>query len=213
MTPDEFRRHGHGVVDWIADYLSDVGDYPVLSPVVPGQIRAALPVSAPIKGEPFEDILQDFDAKILPGITHWNHPGFFAYFAVTGSAPGILGEMLSAALNVNAMVWKSSPAGTELEELTLDWVRELVGLPPDFRGAINGTASSSSLYALSAAREACFPEAREKGLFGAPVSRIYTSEEAHSSIDKAGMTLGFGLDGRPAHRDRRGLSHGHRSAA
>ena len=195
MPPEDFRRHGHEVVDWIADYLAGVGDYPVLPPVAPGQIRESLPTSAPSEGEPFEDILHDFETKILPGVTHWNHPGFFAYFAVTGSAPGILGEMLSAALNANAMVWKSSPAGTELEELTLDWVRELVGLPKAFRGAINDTASSSSLYALCAAREACFPQARETGLFGVPVSRIYTSEESHSSIDKAGITLGFGLNG------------------
>ena len=195
MPPEDFRRHGHEVVDWIADYLAGVGDYPVLPPVAPGQIRESLPTSAPSEGEPFEDILHDFETKILPGVTHWNHPGFFAYFAVTGSAPGILGEMLSAALNANAMVWKSSPAGTELEELTLDWVRELVGLPEAFRGAINDTASSSSLYALCAAREACFPQARETGLFGVPVSRIYTSEESHFSIDKAGITLGFGLNG------------------
>ena len=195
MTPEEFRRHGYAVVDWIAGYLAGVGEYPVLPSVVPGQVRGSLPTSAPSEGEPFEDILRDFDTKIVPGITHWNHPGFFAYFAVTGSAPGILGEMLSAALNVNAMMWKSSPAGTELEELTLDWLRELVGLPPEFLGAINDTASSSSLYALSAAREACFSDAREKGLFGGPVGRIYVSEEAHSSIDKVGITLGFGLDG------------------
>ena len=195
MPADEFRRHGHQVVEWIADYLAGVGSYRVAPVVSPGQIRASLPASAPSTGEPFDDILRDFDTKILPGITHWNHPGFFAYFAVTGSAPGILGEMLSAALNVNAMVWRSSPAATELEELTLDWVRELVGLPIAFRGTINDTASSSSLYALSAAREACFPESRARGLFGGPVGRIYTSEEAHSSIDKCGITLGFGLEG------------------
>ena len=195
MAPEEFRRHGYEVVDWIADYLASVAEYPVLPQVVPGEVRGSLPASAPVVGEPFEDILRDFDTKIVPGITHWNHPGFFAYFAVTGSGPGILGEMLTAALNVNAMVWKSSPAGTELEELTLDWLRQLVGLPAGFQGAINDTASSSSLYALSAAREACFPEARAKGLFGLPVGRIYASQEAHSSIDKVGITLGFGLDG------------------
>ncbi len=195
MPPEEFRRHGHEVVDWIADYLGGVGSYPVVPPVSPGQIRESLPASAPSRGEPFEDILHDFDSKILPGITHWNHPGFFAYFAVTGSGPGILGEMLSAALNVNAMVWRSSPSGTELEELTLDWLRELVELPAAFQGAINDTASSGTLYALSAAREACFPEAREKGLFRTPVGCIYASEEAHSSIDKSAITLGFGLEG------------------
>ncbi len=195
MPPDEFRRHGHAVVDWMADYLEGVGTYPVLSPVSPGDVRGSLPASAPREGEAFEEIWDDFSAKILPGITHWNHPGFFAYFAVTGSGPGILGEMVSAALNVNAMVWRSSPAGTELEELTLDWLRELVGLPASFQGAINDTASSSSLYALAAARDGAVPEARQKGLFGTPAARIYTSAEAHSSIDKAGVTLGFGLEG------------------
>ena len=195
MSPEEFRRHGHEVVNWIADYLKGIESYPVTSNVIPGQIRESLPTSSPYTGESFEDILYDFNSKIVPGITHWNHPGFFAYFAITGSGPGILGEMLAAALNVNAMVWKSSPAGVELEGLTLDWLRDLLGLPMTFQGVINDTASSSSLYALSAARHTCFPEARERGIFTTPMSRIYASKEAHSSIDKAVITLGYGIAG------------------
>ncbi len=195
MPPEEFRRHALEAVEWIAGYLREVGDYPVLARVRPGEIRDALPPRAPEEGEPFSDVLRDFRDVILPGVTHWNHPAFFGYFAVTGSAPGILGEMLAAALNVNAMVWRSSPAGTELEQHTLDWLRDLLGLPAAFEGVINDTASSSSLYALAAAREAAYPEARTAGLFGQSTGRIYASEEAHSSIDKAGITLGFGLDG------------------
>jgi aromatic-L-amino-acid decarboxylase len=195
MPPEEFRRHGHDLVDWIAEYLAGVGEYPVLARVRPGDVRATLPRAPGPEGEAFDRILDDFNQVVLPGVTHWNHPGFFAYFAVTGSGPGILGEMLSAALNINAMVWQSSPAGTELEEYTLDWLRDLLGLPRTFEGVINDTASSSSLYALAAAREVHLPEARTEGLSGAPRARVYASTEAHSSIDKAGMTLGLGRNG------------------
>lgn len=195
MPPEELRDFGHEVVDWIADYLDGVGDYPVLAEVAPGDLRKALPDEAPVRGEPFSEIFRDFREEVLPAVTHWNHPAFFGYFAVTGSGPGILGEMLAAALNVNAMVWRSSPAGTELEEHTVDWLRQLLGLPEGFMGVINDTASHSSLYALAAAREAALPEAGEDGLFGAPRARIYASTEAHSSIDKAAMTLGFGRKG------------------
>ena len=195
MPPEEFRAHARLVVDWVSDYLRDVGTYPVLARVEPGDLMAALPAAAPEEGEPFHHVLQDFRSLILPGITHWNHPGFFAYFANTGSGPGILGELLSAALNVNAMVWQSSPAGTELEIHTLEWIRGLLGLPEGFEGTINDTASHSSLYALAAAREVAYPGTREAGIFGEPAGRIYASEEAHSSIDKAAMTLGFGRGG------------------
>ncbi|MGD2068920.1 MAG: aminotransferase class I/II-fold pyridoxal phosphate-dependent enzyme [Gemmatimonadota bacterium] len=195
MPPEEFRHFGHEVVDWIADYLAGVDDYPVLARVAPGDVRGALPDAAPEEGEDMADVLRDFDEIVVPGVTHWNHPSFHGYFAVTGSGPGILGEMLSAALNINAMVWRSSPAGTELEEHALDWLRGMIGLPEAFEGVINDTASSSSLYALAAAREAGLPEARENGLSGAPRARIYASAEAHSSIDKAAITLGFGRHG------------------
>jgi len=195
MPSDELEPAARATADWIVRYLAGVGDFPVLSRVRPGEIRGRLPQHVPEKGEPFPAMLQDFEDIVLPGITHWNHPGFFAYFSVTGSAPGVLGEMLSAALNVNAMVWRSSPAGTELEEQTLGWLRELLGLPDAFDGTINDTASSSSLYALAAARQAKLPQAREQGLAGVGPCRFYASDQAHSSIDKAVMTLGFGREG------------------
>jgi aromatic-L-amino-acid decarboxylase len=195
MPEVEFRPAAHAVANWIADYLERTGDYPVLARVEPGEIRDRLPNRIPRRGEPFEDIFRDFEEVVLPGVTHWNHPAFFAYFAITGSAPGVLGEMLAAALNVNAMVWRSSPVGTELEEVALDWLRDLLGLPKAFDGTINDTASSSSLYALAAAREVKLPETWEGGLSGSPRGRFYASEQAHSSIEKAVITLGFGRDG------------------
>ncbi|MGW8267991.1 MAG: pyridoxal phosphate-dependent decarboxylase family protein [Longimicrobiales bacterium] len=195
MPEAEFRKSGGMVLDWIARYLEGADRYPVLAQVSPGEIKGNLPTQPPESGESMEQILRDFEDLILPGITHWNHPAFHAYFAITGSAPGILGEMLASALNVNAMVWRSSPAGTELEELTLEWLRGLLGLPAFFDGTINDTASSSSLYAMAAAREAKLPEAWEKGLSGIRRGRFYASDQAHSSIDKAAITLGFGREG------------------
>lgn len=195
MPDEEFRPAAHAVADWIAEYLRDVGRYPVLAQIQPGEIKEKLPDAIPDEGESMEGILRDFEEIILPGITHWNHPSFHAYFSITGSAPGILGEMLTSALNVNAMVWRSSPAGTELEERTMGWLRDFLGLPSFFDGTINDTASSSSLYAMAAAREAKIPEAWEKGLAGAPRGRFYASDQAHSSIDKAAITLGFGREG------------------
>ncbi|MDZ7337608.1 MAG: pyridoxal-dependent decarboxylase [candidate division KSB1 bacterium] len=194
-SPEEFRQYGKQVIDWIASYLERLRDYPVLSPLSPGQIKAQLPPTPPSEGEPFADILTDFERVLLSGITHWNHPRFFAYFAITGSAPGILGELLSSALNVNAMLWKTSPAATELEEVVLDWLRQMLGLPPEFRGVINDTASVSSLCAMAAAREAAGLAIREQGLSARPdLPRLcmYTSDQAHSSIDKAAIVLGIG---------------------
>src|SRR3990172_10381229 len=147
---DDFRKAAERLNEWIADYLEHSERYPVLAWVQRGQIRAALPVSPPVDGEPFEQVMRDFEEILLPGVTHWNHPAFFAYFAITGSAPGVLGELLSAALNVNGMLWKTSPAATELEEVALDWLRQLVGLPPQF-GIIMDTASVASLCAIAAA--------------------------------------------------------------
>jgi len=179
----------------MADYLADVGDLPVFPTTGPGDIRNALPGSAPESGESLEEALRDFRDIIVPGLNHWNHPGFFGYFAITASGPGILGEMLAAALNVNAMVWRSSPAATELEDVVTDWLRKLLGLPEGFEGVINDTASSSSLYALAAAREAAYPHAHRDGLFGAVPGAVYASDQAHSSIEKAVLTLGFGQGG------------------
>ena len=197
MEAEAFRRHGHALVEWIAAYLSGAERYPVLSRNAPGAVRDALPPAPPAKGLPFEETLRDFERVILPGITHWNHPGFFAYFAISASAAGVLAEFLSAALNVQAMLWRTSPAATELEEVTLGWLRQLLGLPAAFEGVIYDTASIASLHALAAARHGAVPEVRARGLAGradlGPL-RVYASEQAHSSLDKAVMTLGLGHD-------------------
>ncbi len=194
-----FRRYGHELIDWIADYLANPERYPVLSQAAPGEVRGRLPAAAPTRPEPLADILADFQAVLLPGVTHWNHPGFFAYFAISGSGPGILGELLTAALNVNAMLWRTSPAATELEEVALDWLRQMVGLPAGFDGIIYDTASVSTLHALAAAREAQADlNIRVEGLAGrpdVPRLRLYASEEAHSSVDKAAIALGIGTAG------------------
>jgi aromatic-L-amino-acid decarboxylase len=197
MDAEAFRRHGHALVDWIAGYLNDTERYPILSRNAPGAVRDALPPAPPEKGVPFDAIFRDFERVILPGITHWNHPGFFAYFAISGGAAGVLAEFLSAALNVQAMLWRTSPAATELEEVTLGWLRQLLGLPDTFEGVIYDTASISSLHALAAARHRAVADVRTRGLAGRPdlaPLRVYASEQAHSSIDKAIMTLGLGHD-------------------
>ena len=197
MDPEAFRREAHRLADWIADYLAAPDRYPVLSRVKPGDVRGALPDAAPAHGETFDAIFADFERVILPGITHWNHPGFFAYFAISGSAPGVLAEFLSAALNVQAMLWRTSPAATELEEVTLGWLRRLIGLPGEFEGVIYDTASISSLHALAAAREDAVADVRARGMAGRgdlrPL-RVYCSEQAHSSIDKGVILLGLGHD-------------------
>ena len=196
MAPEEFRRQALALVDWVATYLSSE-EHPVLSRVGPREIRDALPATPPETGTRFDEIFSDFEQLLLPGITHWNHPGFFAYFAISGSAPGVLAEFLTAALNVQAMLWRTSPAATELEEVALAWLRQLMGLPPAFDGVIYDTASMASLHALAGARQVSVPNVRTKGLAGrsdlAPMS-VYVSEQAHSSIDKAAITLGFGQD-------------------
>src|SRR5204863_328442 len=158
MTPDEFRRHGHEVVEWVARYMEEVGSYPVLSPVAPGTVRAALPAAAPERGEPFSGVLADLDRAILPGITHWQSPRFFAFFPGNTSGPSILGELLSAGLAVQGMLWASSPACTEVETLMLDWLVGLLDLPSSFLstgtggGVMQDSASSATLCALLAAR-------------------------------------------------------------
>ncbi|GAC1478257.1 MAG: pyridoxal-dependent decarboxylase [Gemmatimonadaceae bacterium] len=196
IPPVEFARAAHEMVDWIAGYLTDPERYPVLSRATPGSVRTALPPSPPMAAEPLRRIVDDFESTLLPGITHWNHPGFFAYFAISSSGPGILGELLSAALNVNGMLWTTSPAATELEQLTLDWLRQMLGMEPGWFGLITDTASMSTLLALAAAREARSGLAvRERGLAGRadiPTLRVYASEHAHSSVDKAAITLGLG---------------------
>jgi aromatic-L-amino-acid decarboxylase len=193
---EAFRREAHRLADWIADYLRDVERFPVLSRAAPGAVRAAMPAVAPVAPEPLSRILDDVAGTVLPGLTHWNHPGFFAYFPSSASAPGILGEMLAAALNVNGMLWKTSPAATEIELAVLDWLRQMLGLPAGLFGVIQDTASASTLVALAAAREAVPSlDARRRGLVGQARLRMYASEEAHSSVEKAGIVLGIGQDG------------------
>ncbi|HSE99192.1 MAG TPA: aminotransferase class I/II-fold pyridoxal phosphate-dependent enzyme, partial [Blastocatellia bacterium] len=198
MSAEEFRRYGHQVIDWIADYLSHPDRYSVMSQAEPGDIKRLLPAAPPEKGEDMQSILHDFDRVIIPGMTHWNHPCFFAYIANSSSGPGMLADMFSSALNVNAMLWRTSPAATELEEVALDWLRQMLGLPSDFSGVIYDTASISTLCAIAAAREAVSEvRVREVGLAGAPGQlpprlRLYTSEHAHSSIEKGAITLGLG---------------------
>ncbi len=196
MPVEDFRRAGTRAIDWITRYLEHPEDYPVLSRAQPNELKTKLPKRPPVVGEPIDAILDDFEEHIVPGITHWNHPGFFAYFGITGSAPGILGELLSAALNVNGMLWQSSPAATELEEVAVDWLRLLLGLPAGFEGVIMDTASVSSLCAIAAARHALRDlEINELGMTGRPeLPRLclYTSEQAHSSVEKAGLVLGLG---------------------
>jgi aromatic-L-amino-acid/L-tryptophan decarboxylase len=193
---DDFRREGHRLIDWIARYLANPEPFPVVPRVRPGELRVALPARAPARPEPLADALADFERQILPAVTHWNHPGFFAYFANSSTPPAILGELLTAALNVNGMLWKTCPAATELEVVVLDWLRQATGLPPGLFGVIQDTASSATLVALAAAREAVPGlEARRRGLVGQARLRMYASEHAHSSVEKAGIVLGIGQEG------------------
>jgi len=199
MSPEEFRRRGHAVVDWIADYQSHIESFPVLSRVQPGEIRAKLPPNPPAQGEPFEQILSDLERIILPGITHWQSPNFYAYFPANASGPGILGDLLSSGLGVQGMLWSTSPACTELETLVLDWLVPMLGLPDKFLssgtggGVIQDTASSASLCALLAARErATNFAANRKGCDGRLVA--YCSTQTHSSIEKAIKIAGMGSD-------------------
>src|SRR3954463_13107022 len=192
MTPDEFRRHGHQAIEWIAEFLENPGRYPVLPRVRPGDLTDALPAFGPERGEPMEQILADFERLIVPAMTQWNHPGFLAYFANSATGDGILGELLTAALNGNGMLWKTAPAITELEQVALRWLRQWSGLPEDWFGLIYDTASTTSMPAIAAAREAKDPECRTKG--ARPGLVVYTSEQSHSSIEKGAIAVGIGQD-------------------
>src|SRR6266487_5180048 len=197
MNSEDFRKHGHELVDWIAEYLEHSDRYPVLARVKPGDIAAALPDRAPEDPEPFDAIMADFERVLVPGLTHWNHPGFMAYFAITGSPPGVLADFLSAALNQQAMLWRTSPAATELEAVTLGWLRWLIGLPVTFEGVIYDTASIATLHALVAAREVAVAGVRQTGLAGrSDISgvRVYGSDQTHASIDKAVIAIGLGQE-------------------
>lgn len=196
MQPDEFRHHAHALVDWMADYLRDVGTLPVTPALSPGDIRKQLPASPPDQAEPFERLFQDFRRIIVPGMTHWNHPGWMAYFPCNNSPPSILGEMLTSAIGAQGMSWATSPAATELEQAVMDWVRQMLGLPPTFTGVIQDTASTATLLALLTARETATGfAAGERGLAaGGAGLTVYASTEAHSSVDKAVKLAGYGLD-------------------
>ncbi len=195
MPSDEFKKYGNQLIDWITAYLSDIEKYPVLGQIQPGDLKSKLPAKAPEAGESFERMLDDLNKIIMPGVTHWNHPNFMAYFNSTSSGPGILGELLSAAFNSNGMVWKSNPSGTELEETVLNWFREMIGLPANYFGIVYDTASVSTMHAIAAAREYTGLDVRKKGLSGLPKLILYCTEHTHSSIEKGAVTLGIGLDG------------------
>src|SRR4030081_1013003 len=198
MPAGEFRRFGHEIVDWIANYFEHIEDLPVLAQIEPGDLKAQLPTSAPQEGESMEVILADVSRLIVPALTHWSHPSFFAYFATSTSAPGIFGELLSPAFDVKSMLWRTSPASTELEEVVLDWLRQMIGLDAGMSGFIYDTASVSSMHAIAAAREGVEMRIREEGMSGRqdlPLLRVYISEQAHSSIDKGIITLGLGQRG------------------
>ncbi len=197
MTPDEFRTQGKRMIDWIADYMGSVGDYPVLSQVDPGWVQSQLPASAPLQGDPFDDVMEDVERIVMPGITHWQSPNFFAYFPANVSGPSILGDLLSSGLGVQGMIWATSPACTEVETRMLDWLVDMMGLPDSFLstgrggGVIQDTASSAALTALIAARErATGLTTNREGATGNLV--VYTSTHTHSSLEKAVRVAGIG---------------------
>ena len=198
MDPSEFRAAAHAVVDVMADYLAAIEDRRVFPDIEPGTLKPLFPGAPPEEPEPLERILTDYARLVEPNVTNWQHPGFLAYFSTTASGPGILGEMLTAALGQNPMLWRTSPVGTELEEVVVDWLRQALGLPEGFDGLITDTASTSSLIAIAAARQAAGIDAAAKGLAGradVPALRVYASTEAHSSIEKACMAIGIGREG------------------
>ena len=190
MHTEDFRRHAHQLVDWMADYMRDVGQLPVTPDLSPGDILRQLPPSPPVEGEPFDQLFRDFTDRIVPGMTHWNHPGWFAYFPGNTSPPSVLAEMLTATLGAQCMSWATSPAATELEQVTMEWLRQMVGLPPQFTGVIQDTASTSTLVALLSAREHA-----TRSKVGEPIDRsrltVYASSEAHSSVDKGVKLAGY----------------------
>ncbi len=196
MPADEFRRHGYEIVDWIANYFEHIEDFPVLSQVGPGWLKQSLPIAAPDQGEDFATVLADMDKLIVPAVTHWNHPSFHGLFATSASSVGIFGEMLAAAFDMKAMLWRTSPASTELEDVVLDWLRQMLGLPEGFEGIIYDTASVSTMHAIAAARERANLRIRDEGMSGRndlPLMCVYASAHVHSSIDKGVITLGLGL--------------------
>ncbi len=200
MTPDEFRRQGYAVIDWIADYYERIESFPVLAQVKPGAIRQSLPATPPEHGEPFADVLRDLDELIMPGITHWQHPSFFGYFPANASGPAILGDLLASGLGVQGMLWATSPAATELETHVLDWFADLLALPAAFRsdgrggGVIQHSASDAALVALLAALHRVSGGRTERAGVGSARFAVYTSGQTHSSVEKACRIAGLGAD-------------------
>jgi aromatic-L-amino-acid/L-tryptophan decarboxylase len=195
MPSEDFRLYGHLIVDWIAEYFEHIDEFPVLSQIEPGSLAGGLPRSAPESGENFEEVLKDVDRLIMPAVTHWNHPNFHGLFSTSTSSVGVFGEMLTAAFDMKAMLWRTSPASTELEDVVLDWLRQMMALPDNFEGIIYDTASVSTMHAIAAARERANLNIREHGMSGRddlPLLRVYCSEHVHSSIDKSCITLGLG---------------------
>jgi len=196
MPADEFRKYGYEVVDWIANYFEHIDEYPVLSQVEPNWLKDNMPASAPENGEDFGTVLADVDRLIMPAVTHWNHPNFHGLFSTSTSSVGVFGEMLTAAFDLKGMLWRTSPVSTELEDVVLDWLRQMMDLPEHFEGIIYDTASVSTMHAIAAAREKAGFSIRDKGMSGrddVPLLRVYCSEHVHSSIDKGVITLGLGL--------------------
>ncbi|MFI5232759.1 MAG: pyridoxal phosphate-dependent decarboxylase family protein, partial [Gemmatimonadales bacterium] len=196
MTPEEFRKQGHAIVDWIADYRRDVAAFPVMSPSAPGDVRRALPAAPPAGPEPFADIIRDLDRVIVPGITHWQHPSFFGYFPSVGVLSSVLGDFLSTGLGVIGLSWQAGPAVTELEEVVCDWLRQMLGLSGAWSGVIHDTASTNAIVALICARERASHFALgRRGLQGEDRPLVvYASAHAHSSVDKAALMAGFGRE-------------------
>src|SRR6267143_2040941 len=195
IPPDVFRRHLHEMADWIADYREKIEERPIAPNAKPGAVLAQLEVAPPETGTSLEEIFADVERVIVPGVAHWAHPQFMSYFGCTTTSPVILAEMITAALNVNAMTWRTSPAATELESLVLDWLRQWLALPDEFWGVVYDTASISTMHALAVAREEASTSVRTLGLSGRselPIFRIYVSDQAHSSVDKGAIALGLG---------------------
>ena len=194
MHPEEFRRHAHTLVDWMADYMKNVGELPVTPDVRPHDISRKLPSAAPAEGEPFDTLFRDFAQLVVPGMTHWNHPGWFAYFPGNNSPPSVLAEMLTAALGAQCMSWATSPAATELEQVTMAWLAQMIGLPAGFTGVIQDTASTATLVALLSARERAASLSGAAFPLGNPRLTVYASGEAHSSVNKGVKLAGYGLE-------------------
>ena len=196
MEPAEFRRAGHELIEWIADYREHMGDLPVMSRVQPGEVEARLPAEPPLKGDGLGDIIEDLDHTVMPGITHWNHPGWFAYFPSNTDLASVLADLVASGLGPQGMSWQTSPAATEVENVVMEWLRQMLGLPADFSGVIHDSASSATFCALLCARERTTGFSQNHGgLQSQPAPLVvYASDQAHSSVPKAALLAGFGTD-------------------